>query len=34
MKNNNEKPGTLTAALYAIGFIICGYIIVKAIITL
>jgi hypothetical protein len=34
MKNNSEKPSTLTAALYVIGLIICGYFIVKAIVTL
>jgi hypothetical protein len=34
MKNDSEKPGTLTATLYIIGIIICGYFIVKAIVTL
>jgi hypothetical protein len=33
MKKNSEKPSTLTAALYIIGLIICGYFIVKAIVT-
>lgn len=33
MKNNSEKPSTLTAALYIIGLITCGYLIVKAIVT-
>jgi hypothetical protein len=33
MKEINEKPGTLTATLYVIGFIICGYIIIKVLIT-
>jgi hypothetical protein len=32
-KTDDEKPGTLTAVLYIIGFIACGYIIVKAILT-
>jgi hypothetical protein len=34
MKKNYEKPDTLTAGLYIIGFIICGYFIIKAILTL
>jgi hypothetical protein len=33
MKKDSEKPSTLTAALYIIGLIICGYFIVKAIVT-
>jgi hypothetical protein len=32
MKNDSEKPGTLTAAMYILGLIICGYFIVRAII--
>ena len=31
---NIEKPGTLAAGLYVAGFIICGYFIIKAILTL
>jgi hypothetical protein len=31
---NIEKPDTLTAGLYVAGFIICGYFIIKAILTL
>lgn len=34
MKKKNEKPDTLTAGLYIIGFIICGFFIVKVILTL
>jgi hypothetical protein len=34
MKKYIEKPSTFTAALYLIGFIICGYFIIKAILTL
>jgi hypothetical protein len=34
MIKNDEKPDTLTAAFYIIGFIICGYLIVKAILIL
>ncbi len=33
MKKKYEKPETLTAGLYIIGFIICGYFIIKAILT-
>jgi hypothetical protein len=33
MNKNDEKPDTLTAALYIIGFITCGYFIVRAILT-
>lgn len=33
MKNDSEKPSILIAALYVIGLIICGYFIVKAIVT-
>jgi hypothetical protein len=33
MNNKSEKPGTITAALYVMGLIICGYFIVKAIVT-
>ena len=34
MKKYTEKPGTLTAAIYVIGFIICGYFVIKIIVTL
>ncbi|WP_158024137.1 hypothetical protein [Methanosarcina horonobensis] len=34
MKKNAEKPDTLTAGLYIIGFIICGYFIIKIILAL
>ncbi len=34
MEKNNEKPDTLTAGIYVIGFIICGYLIIKAILKL
>jgi hypothetical protein len=34
MKKNNEKPDTLTAGLYITGFIMCGYFIIKFILTL
>ncbi len=33
MKRNYEKPDTLMAGLYTISFIICGYFIIKAILT-
>jgi hypothetical protein len=33
MIKTDEKPDTLTAALYIIGFITCGYFIVRAILT-
>lgn len=33
-EKNNDKPDTLTAGLYITGFIICGYFIIKAILTL
>jgi hypothetical protein len=31
MKKNYEKPDTLTAGLYILGFVICGYFIIEAI---
>jgi hypothetical protein len=34
MIEKDEKPDTLTTSLYIIGFIICGYFIVRAIIIL
>jgi hypothetical protein len=34
MIKNDEKPDTLTTALYILGFIICGYVIVRAILIL
>jgi hypothetical protein len=33
MKNDPKKPGTLAAALYIAGLIICGYLIIKIIVT-
>lgn len=34
MTKNAEKPDTMTAGLYVLGFIIVGYFIVKAILAL
>lgn len=34
MKRSAEKPDTLTAGLYIIGFVMCGYFIVETILKL
>lgn len=34
MKKNAEKPDTLTAGLYIMGFLICGYFIIETILRL
>jgi hypothetical protein len=34
MKKNAEKPDTLTAGLYIMSFVICGYFIIETILRL